>query len=639
MEHKLNTDNNIDDNVDIEILQCLDQLTPKSFFLFAGAGSGKTRSLVNVLGEMKKKYGEHFRLSNQKIAIITYTNAAANEITHRLKYDPLFEVSTIHSFVWELIKNYSSDIRVWMKSKLEADIVKLEADQAKGRKTSKIFGQRAREIQSKSKKLDRLNEIKAFTYNPTGENKTRESLNHPQVISIGTYFLQNKPLMQSILIKKFPVLLIDESQDTKKDLIEAFFEVQKQHAKSFSLGLFGDTMQRIYTDGKNDLGENLPADWVTPTKQMNHRCPKRVVKLINAIRANVDGRSQVPRTDKEEGFVRLFIADNINSDKNQTEMSVATKMLEVTGDTLWTGNEASIKKLTLEHHMAARRTEFYELFMALYSLKAYRTSLMDGSLAELAFFTREVLPLIEAKTKKDEFAVARIVKLYSPLMKSDALKNAKDQVAIIKNTKDCVDTLFSLWNKGTPILLDVVQEIKRSGLFVIPEKLLNVISEIEQTESTTQSTLDEDEDQDAEETNTFEDIIKAWDEALKCPFSQIANYNKYILEETDFATHQGVKGLEFPRVMVIIDDEEARGNFFNFEKLFGVNNTATSSTTDEKTLRLFYVACSRAMKSLAICFYTSSPALIKKYVIDQGWFEEHEIELLIDRITRPTKSP
>ena len=38
-------DNHVDDHVDVEIQECLSSEPPKSFFMFAGAGSGKTRSL------------------------------------------------------------------------------------------------------------------------------------------------------------------------------------------------------------------------------------------------------------------------------------------------------------------------------------------------------------------------------------------------------------------------------------------------------------------------------------------------------------------------------------------------------------------------------------------------------------------
>ena len=46
--------NDIDKNVDDIIYNCLKLENPKSFFLFAGAGSGKTASLVNVLKIFKK---------------------------------------------------------------------------------------------------------------------------------------------------------------------------------------------------------------------------------------------------------------------------------------------------------------------------------------------------------------------------------------------------------------------------------------------------------------------------------------------------------------------------------------------------------------------------------------------------------
>jgi DNA helicase-2/ATP-dependent DNA helicase PcrA len=50
-------DNEIDAPVDAEIRKCLDLATPQSFFLFAGAGSGKTRSLVSALQYVRDKFG------------------------------------------------------------------------------------------------------------------------------------------------------------------------------------------------------------------------------------------------------------------------------------------------------------------------------------------------------------------------------------------------------------------------------------------------------------------------------------------------------------------------------------------------------------------------------------------------------
>lgn len=108
-------------------------------------------------------------------------------------------------------------------------------------------------------------------------------------------------------------------------------------------------------------------------------------------------------------------------------------------------------------------------------------------------------------------------------------------------------------------------------------------------------------------------------------------------KKPDFATHQGVKGLEFPRVMVILDDTESRGFLFSYEKLFGAKKqTATDlknekegkDTSNRRTARLFYVACTRAMESLAVVAYSDNPELVKNTALNNGWFSEDEIQII-----------
>ncbi len=70
----------LDDHVEVEIAGCLRIDRPKSFFLFAGAGSGKTRSLVIALRYIRKENGRRLRLRGQRVAVVTYTNAACDEI-------------------------------------------------------------------------------------------------------------------------------------------------------------------------------------------------------------------------------------------------------------------------------------------------------------------------------------------------------------------------------------------------------------------------------------------------------------------------------------------------------------------------------------------------------------------------------
>ena len=315
--------------------ECLNLDNPKSFFLFAGAGSGKTRALVEAMKKFREKYRQKFRLSARKVAVITYTNAARDEIKDRTSYDSIFAVSTIHSFVWGLIQSYHKDIRKWLRHNLEMEIEILEEKQKKGRAGTKAATDRAIHIESKNKRLDRLDSIKYFTYNPNGENIGKNSLNHTEVIGVAADFLTNKPLMQRILIRKYPVLLIDESQDTQKDLVDAFFTVQSAHSGEFCLALFGDTMQRIYSDGKTGLDEAVPDEWAKPAITVNHRCPKRIVRLINTIRAGM----QMVRSKSQE---KMRLRDLCDFSLSKT-MKVPTRPpLKLKSQTKWLTSHLTI---------------------------------------------------------------------------------------------------------------------------------------------------------------------------------------------------------------------------------------------------------------------------------------------------------
>ena len=621
-------DNNMDDHVDEEIYSCLNPEQPKSFFLFAGAGSGKTRSLVNVLERFKEQYGMNYRLYRQRIAIVTYTNAAADEIKRRLKFDRIFEVSTIHSFSWELIKYYTQDIKCWLKENLQSDLFDLQEQQMKSRDpNNKTSLDRARKIESKEKRLLNLDQIREFRYNPNGDNLTKDSLNHAEVISIAANFIETKPLMQDIVSSIFPVIFVDESQDTKKEMISALFVLQNNKKENFLLGLFGDMMQRIYSDGKEKLDQGLPPDWKQPVKKMNHRSNRRIIKLINDIRKEVDKQKQFPRTEKEEGIVRFFISGR-NADKANVEAKVFARMAEITEDGLW---KTEVKSLILEHHMAANRMGFFNLFEPLYRTDSLKTGLLDGTLGGLTLFTKTILPLLESHRKNDQFSIARIIKAQSKLLKRDVLLNNQEQLQSLKLVHKAVLDVLKLWDEDNdPKLLEIIEKVHQNQLFELPNAL-NIIAS-RKSNCKVDSPVNEE-----EEENDSDEIIEAWDQALQTPFSQLEKYNDYLSENSKFGTHQGVKGLEYPRVAVIIDDEEARGFLFTYDKLFGaksLSNTDRDNIRDgrdsvlDRTRRLFYVACSRAKESLAIIAYTSDPESVKATLLANDWFEAGEIEII-----------
>jgi DNA helicase-2/ATP-dependent DNA helicase PcrA len=608
---------------------CLNLKNPKSFFLFAGAGSGKTRALVEAMQIFRQKYGQEFRLSAQKVAVITYTNAACDEIKHRIDYDSIFAVSTIHSFAWKLIQSHHNDIREWLSHNLEMEINALEEQQQRGRAGTKAAADRAVQIESKQRRRDRLDTIKYFTYNPNGENIGKNSLNHAEVIGIATDFLADKPLMQRILIRKYPVLLIDESQDTQKDLVNVFFAVQTKYSREFCFALFGDTMQRIYSDGKTGLAEAVPDEWSKPAITINYRCPKRIVRLINTIRTDADDHKQEPRDDAPEGFVRLFLVqDDDGVNKTAVEAEIANKMAEITSDDQWLGDNQEIKTLTLEHHMAARRGGFNDFFEPLYQVSKFKTGLLDGTLSGISFFSQQVLPLVKSLQTKNEFAVAQIVKKYSPLVTTDALKTSESPLGEIRKSDAAVKSLFSLWDDDhDPSLIDCLKAIAASGLFTIPDIFAPIVSRGDSVE-------DDNEPDDSAETSDNDPNIDAWDKSLSVPFSQLESYVQYISDKSQFGTHQGIKGLQFPRVMVVLDDNEARGFMFSYDKLFGARVLTSTDqqniqegreTSIDRTRRLFYVICSRAQSSLAVVVYTKEKQKIVDHLHNLEWFDDNEI--------------
>ncbi|AZB65604.1 ATP-dependent helicase [Cereibacter sphaeroides] len=630
-------DDKFDSEADETILACLNIEKPRSFFLYAGAGSGKTRSLVEAIRRVCKDQGRRLSLSGQKIGVITYTNAACDEIKQRLEFDPRVEVSTIHAFAWSLIAGYDGDIRGWLSTRLLADIAELEEAQAKGRANSKAATDRARSIESKRRRRENLAEIKQFVYSPTGDNRTRDSLSHAEVIAMTADFLSAKPGLRRLLVTRFPILLIDESQDTSRRLMDALLDVEAGYSEAFCLGLFGDTMQRIYADGKERLAEAIPQTWARPRKRMNHRCPTRVITLINKIRRDEDGEEQQPRSDAGEGVVRLFVVSQAIADKSAAEATVAARMAELTGDPSWAEGAEAIKTLALEHLMSARRFGFEQFFKPLYAVERIRTSFLQGTGAGIGFFTREILPLVAALRAGDRFAVAAIVRRTSPLLERKAFEAAGEkQGDILSKVKAACDGLLALVNKDDkPTARSVLNYVAETNLFTIPEVLAPfsaadaVVAEGE---------IDAGGDAgDQEEEDDVKSELGGWRLALEAPFDQIERYDRYVRGVSQFDTHQGVKGLEFPRVMVVLSDDEARGFMFAYDKLFAAkaksktdleNEAAGKETTIDRTRRLFYVTCSRAEQSLAVVYYTADPRLARDAMIKKEWFEPGEIEII-----------
>ena len=608
-------ENNIDFQVDEALEKCILSTPRKSFFLFAGAGSGKTYSLVLLLKKIHNSIGKDLLLQGKNVAVITFTNAATDEIINRLDYSPIFHISTIHSFVWDVIKYYQADIKRLYCFYIEEDLKALEKKlEETEKKTTKTYLSNVEKFEYQKERLAKAQIIEKFVYNPNGSNPEYNALKHAEVIKISAQMILENKMLQRIIAQRYPILLIDESQDTKKELIDTFFEIQRNFADIFTLGLLGDQKQRIYADGKENIEDSIPIGWEKPVKRMNYRCAKRIIQLANNIGKDIDIHAeQRPREDANDGLIRLFVIQQREGlNKDEIEQNVMRIMSEQTQDAKWTTIGTEVKVLTLEHMMAARRLGFSRFFAPLYKVSKYQMTFLQGSVSEIEFFTKEVLPIAES-IKEDGRVALEILKKYSPLLSG---QNTEKPYELYLKCREEAIKVANLVNENGTIRV-VVDEIIKSQLLTVPDV-------VRQAYMLSPSDIED----------TVEEELRAWVEVMDLPINMVRSYDDYVNHRSQFDTHQGVKGLEFDRVMVIIDDSEIKGFLFSYDKLFGVKDLSNvdlknkengKETSIERTQRLFYVTCTRAKNSLAVVMYTNNPERVKTEAIRKGWFEENEI--------------
>lgn len=608
-------ENNIDFQVDETLEKCILSTPRKSFFLFAGAGSGKTYSLVLLLKKIHNSIGKDLLLQGKNVAVITFTNAATDEIINRLDYSPIFHISTIHSFVWDVIKYYQADIKRLYCFYIEEDLKALEKKlEETENKTTKTYLSNVEKFEYQKERLAKAQIIEKFVYNPNGSNPEYNALKHAEVIKISAQMILENKMLQRIIAQRYPILLIDESQDTKKELIDTFFEIQRNFADIFTLGLLGDQKQRIYADGKENIEDSIPVGWEKPIKRMNYRCAKRIIQLANNIGKDIDIHAeQRPREDANDGLIRLFVIQQREGlNKDEIEQNVMRIMSEQTQDAKWTTIGTEVKVLTLEHMMAARRLGFSRFFAPLYKVSKYQMTFLQGSVSEIEFFTKEVLPIAES-IKEDGRVALEILKKYSPLLSG---QNTEKPYELYLKCREEAIKVANLVNENGTIRV-VVDEIIKSQLLTVPDV-------VRQAYMLSPSDIED----------TVEEELRAWVEVMDLPINMVRSYDDYVNHRSQFDTHQGVKGLEFDRVMVIIDDSEIKGFLFSYDKLFGVKDLSNvdlknkengKETSIERTQRLFYVTCTRAKNSLAVVMYTNNPERVKTETIRKGWFEENEI--------------
>ncbi|WP_461629085.1 UvrD-helicase domain-containing protein [Labilibaculum euxinus] len=317
--------------------------------VFAGPGAGKTRWLISHL---ERVLLESNRLNKTgKIACITYTNVAAEEILNRLKCDKSrFDISTIHSFLYRnIVKPFS-----YLIEKTDEGEILFDTSSLDGHEEHIVHGDRIRRWirsieqlngesynsynwpQNKPKIIAELSSLDYEFKNGTVDLIIRQNrgariaksngelwiykskywkdgiMHHEDVLYFSYLILLRSPRILEFIRAKFPYIFIDEFQDTTE--IQTWI-IEKIAEEDTKVGIVGDLAQSIYkfTGAKRTDFIDFKKDEVSEFKlNHNYRSTKRIVDFLNLLRTDID---QEYGEDKPDGFLVKVLVGTIQAAK------------------------------------------------------------------------------------------------------------------------------------------------------------------------------------------------------------------------------------------------------------------------------------------------------------------------------------
>lgn len=528
-----------------QIRECL--LKKQNFLLSGGAGSGKTYTLIQTL----RNVFEHDAAA--RVACITYTNVAANEIKKRSPYSKL-HVSTIHDFLWEMIKGYQKNLK-------QAVVALIIAE--KSAKGTGITYSGEVEITEKSFEL-----IEYKNY----RNLEKGIISHDDLLKLANYMFASYPLLSKVLCDKYDYIFIDEYQDTQRVVIDIFLNHIKGYAQySICIGFFGDKMQSIYDTGIGNIQFFVESGSVKEViKEDNYRCSVSVIELLNRIRSDIQ---QKPSKRDENGVI-VNKPGNITFVYSQNEFDLEQfKKSKFVSD--WAFDNPKLTKvLFLTHKLIAKRIGFEELLSAY----KYTDNLIGNEPDRLATHLLKMGSVLYHFENKDYSHVISEIQF--------KLKSNSDKGKINKLLSDL------LANQTTDIET-MINRFNQEGLLRKDDRIDDYITEHSET----------------------------YDKIKPLPFTQVMAYFKYYNDFSPYSTQHGIKGAQFDNVLVIMDN--GKWNNYNFKYYF--EKIAGKESIINRTERIFYVCCSRAINNLVIYYPEPTPQIIAQAKILFGDSNVHSI--------------
>jgi len=559
-----------------KVYECIDGR--KSFLLEAGAGAGKTETLVRAIRYVIQKQGNTLLREHQRIACITYTNVASDEIKSRTDRHEAILSSTIHAFCWSLIK----DFQPWLRGKLgliEGWPERLE--EAGG-------------IGSKRVEYE-------HGYPKAGQNLI--SLGHNDVLKLTVVFLENRKF-RDIFAARYPIVFIDEYQDTNKEFVDALKLRFLDSGDGPLIGLFGDAWQKIYREGCGSVEH--PRLTIIGQKS-NFRSVKEIVVVLNKMRPELP--QDVVNPDAA-GSVSVYHTNEWPGErrtepqwKGDLPSDIAHEYLEKLKLQLtlhnWSFAPDKTKVLMLTHNVLAAEQGYSNLA----DVFEYNDAFIRKEDPQIAYFSGVLEPVCVAYKAKRFGEMIDAMGSSTPaiLTHTDKLGWAQDMDALLelRETGSIGAVLDHLIRTKRPRLADIVEHNQQQ--LNIPEQDLPV-----------------DRQPAIERLRKLRDI----------PYEEVIALTRFIDGHTVFSTKHGVKGAEFENVVVVF----GRGwNLYNFNQmfeLFGTDIHPNKLDFYERNRNLFYVACSRPKKRLALFFtqHLSPPAI--KVLTD--WFGADNMHGLVE---------
>ncbi|MDO8141639.1 MAG: UvrD-helicase domain-containing protein, partial [Candidatus Brocadiales bacterium] len=326
----------------------------ESFVLDAGAGSGKTWTLVQALNYILETKSKELKNNGQKIVCITYTNIAKDEIIERTEHNELIHVSTIHDFLWECIKRFQSELKVKFLELLEENLAKehealskLTTRAVKGREKSESKITRYKEA------IERLNSKTIKINYDNFTNYKEGKFSHDALIVIAEKIFSSYPKIRKIITDTYPIIFVDEYQDTQEKTVTILLNYLKGK-EEFTLGFFGDKRQQIYDTGIGEIPAEHNLKLIQKTE--NYRSSKEVIELLNKIRSDI--QQYQPPTNIRRGEILFF-------HKLDTNDFSAKGFIEQHLKDRWSLDSADkVKILYLTHRFIAKENEYEELYQA-----------------------------------------------------------------------------------------------------------------------------------------------------------------------------------------------------------------------------------------------------------------------------------